>query len=294
MLASIVTIFLLYHLFGAAGTQNYYNALSLDLCIGILSTITAVLYISKPYIFISLIILLVIGALIYINLGTGNSIYSGMFAIGTTYGLLYREFVLNPRKQERTNADRRRRRTEINRDYVHIILGIVMFAVALLLPYQVAIVVIFGLILLGYAANNLLANLRLNPIYRRAMDLERKNATYGLGATHLAASMALLLGFITHSNFLLFGIVAVFFADPMATIVGLSTRNATSLPYNRNKTLIGSFAYFVVAALAGYYFLGWYGILFAAILAFVESINLSLDDNIRSGIVIVLLSALSI
>ena len=48
----------------------------------------------------------------------------------------------------------------------------------------------------------------------------------------------------------------------------------------------------MIAAVAGYLLLGYYGILFALILAFIESINLSLDDNLRTGIVVVILGAI--
>ncbi len=65
-----------------------------------------------------------------------------------------------------------------------------------------------------------------------------------------------------------------------------------SLPYNRYKTIVGTLAFFIVAAIAGYFLIGLYGVLFALILAFIESLNLSLDDNIRSGIAIVILNAL--
>lgn len=293
LLVSIATVLLLYKLIGIANSANYYNFLSLDICLAILATIIAIFYISKPYIFITLIILFVIGILIYVSLSSTNNAFAGMFAIGTTYGMLYREFVLNPKRSEASiNSDRKKRRTEINRDLVHLVLGIVLFAVLFFFSYVNAITVIFGLIIIGYTGNNLLANLRLNPSYRRAVDLERKNATYGLGATYLAASTALVIGFTNATSIVMFGLVVLFFADPLATIFGISARGASHLLYNKYKTYVGTLTFFIVAAIAGYYFIGLYGILFAAILAFVESINLSLDDNIRSGIVIVILSSL--
>lgn len=45
--------------------------------------------------------------------------------------------------------------------------------------------------------------------------------------------------------------------------------------------------------MAGYLIIGLYGVLFAVILAFIEGLNLSIDDNVRSGIVLVVLKALT-
>ncbi|MDE1871180.1 MAG: hypothetical protein KGI06_02985 [Candidatus Micrarchaeota archaeon] len=290
LFASIVTAYLVYGLIGAHGSAGYYNLLALDICIALVSTILAILYITKPYIFIGLMLLLIAGFIIYASGYPSNTGFAGMFAIGTIYGLLYREFVLGPKRSDKAKKQKKK---EINRDMVQILLGIVLVGVMLVFHYSSSVSIIFGLMLLGYAFNNLLANIRIGSFYRRAMDLERKDSTYGQGATYLAASTALVIGFTSGANMLLFGIIVLFFADSIATIVGISARGASSLPYNRYKTIVGTLAFFAVAAVGGYLILGLYGLLFAAILAFVESIDLSIDDNIRSGIVIALLKALT-
>lgn len=294
VLAAIATVFLLYRLVGVAGSSSYYNLLALDMCIAIIASIIAVFYISKPWIFICLMILMIAGFIIYASGYPGDTTFAGMFAIGTILGILYREFVMIPKKSERSMANKAsKKRTEVNRDVVQIILGIVLVAILYVFQYSEAASIIFGLIIIGYTANNLLANLRLGYIYRRAMDLERKDVTYGLGATTLAASTALVMGFTHSAHLMLFGVAVLFFADSLATIIGISMRRAEPLPYNRYKTYVGTLVFFVVSAIAGYLTIGLlYGLLFAVILAFVESLNISLDDNIRSGIVIVILNAL--
>ena len=198
--------------------------------------------------------------------------FAGMFAIGTIYGLMYREFVISPKK-EKLKPQKNNKNKEVNRDLIQIFLGIILIAVIYFIPHLAAIDLIFALIILAYACNNLLANLKLGPIYKKAVDLERKNVTYGLGATYLAASTALVMGFTHSTNMLLFAIIVLFFADSFATIVGVSLKRAAELPYNRYKTIVGSFAFFVVAAVAGFVLLGYFGILFALILSFVESLN---------------------
>ncbi len=290
LIATVVTIVVIYRLVAVMGA-NYYNILALDLCIGILATILAIFYISKPYIFVSLLAITLLGAGIYISAYGGATVFAGMFAIGTIYGLLYREFALNEKKSD-TFDTKRRKKTEINRDIIQISLGIVLIVALYYFGYLSGVLVIFALLIFGYFVNNILANVRVKPIYTRAKDLERKNVSYGLGASYLAASTALMLGFAGSPPLLLFGIVAVFFGDSAATIIGISARGAAPLPYNRYKTIIGSLAFFLITAILGYFFIGMYAILLAAILAFIEGLAISIDDNIRSGIAVVVLGTI--
>jgi dolichol kinase len=292
LLASVITVFLIYNVIAVACSVNYYNILTLDICIALLSTILALFYISKPYIFLALLALVVVGVLIYMNSNIGNVLFAGMFAIGTLYGLMYRQFVLSPVREG--NGTRKKKDREVTRDIIQIGLGIVLAGVVYYFAYSDALMIVFGLILLGYLGNNILANVRIGPIYKRAMDLERKNVSYGMGASYLAVSAALMLGFTHSAALLLFGIVVVFFADSAATIVGLSMRRASSLPYNKYKTYVGTLAFFLVVAVLGYFIpgIGIYSVPLALVLAFVESLDISVDDNIRSGILVVILGAL--
>ena len=283
-----MVIALLYIFIAAPGLANYYNGLVLDICIALISTILAICYISKPYVFLSLIILLLAGILVYVNNYPGSTLFMGMFAIGTISGLLYRDFALSSKKDARA---RKRKSTEIKRDIIQIFMGIILVAVILLSSRLSAISIIFALVLLGYLTNNLLANFILSPLYKRAADLERKNVSYGLGATYLAAGTSLVLGFTSTTPLLLFGIVALFFGDSMATIIGISARRAAHLPHNRYKTIVGSLAFFFTVAVIGYFIIGLYAVPLAAVLAFVESLDIFLDDNIRTGIVVVILGA---
>lgn len=292
LLATIIIVALLYRIIGNPGA-SYYSLLALDVCIAVISTILAVFYISKPYIFIGLVVLLVAAVLIYANNYPSNTGFAGMFGIGTICGLFYREFVLSPKKEKKKRRDKDEIRMERDRDIVQIVMGIAILGIAYFLSsYLLIVSAILMLILLGYTANNLLANLRLGSFYRRIRDLERKDVTFGLGATYLAAGTALLMGFTGNMHVFLFGIASLFFADPLATIIGISTRGASPLPYNRHKTIIGSFTFFIIAGIAGYYFLGVYGILMALVLAFIESLNLSIDDNVRIGAAVVILAAI--
>ncbi len=290
LIAAIITAFLLYNVIGTQGA-GYYNLLLIDICIAAISSVIAVLYVSKSYVFIPLMLLLIAGFILYVADYPGNFAFAGMFAVGTIYGILYREFVIGSRRERRRRSITEKR-TELNRDYIQILLGIVLVAVLLAFSTIDARSIIFALIIIGYTAINLVANLRLSPSHRKTLDLERRDVEYGRGAAYLAASTALVVGFTSSYGMLFFGLVALFFADSLATIFGLSAHGAAPLPYNRNKTFTGTLTFLIVAAIAGYMLIGPYGLLYALILAFVEGLSLSLDDNVRTGILVVLLGSL--
>ena len=65
--------------------------------------------------------------------------------------------------------------------------------------------------------------------------------------------------------------------DSAATIFGILGRHP--LPHNRRKTWEGSLAFFVFSLPASL-FVGWIGILLAAIAAAVESLDTPVDDNL--------------
>jgi hypothetical protein len=133
LIGTLIAISAIYFLITAAGSPNYYNALALDLCIALVSTMLAVFYISKPYVFLSLMAILLVGIFVYASGYPGNNLFIGMFAIGTISGLLYREFALNTKKWV---SGKKRRETEVRRDIIQMIMGAVVVAVILQHPRQ--------------------------------------------------------------------------------------------------------------------------------------------------------------
>ena len=102
--------------------------------------------------------------------------------------------------------------------------------------------------------------------------------------------LILFLGVFKSVDLGIFFIITLYFADAVATIVGLSIRQPR-LPYNKGKSVAGTLGFFACASL-GYFFIGPYAIAFAAVLAIVESLPLGnkLDDNIILSIAFILLS----
>lgn len=281
---SVYVVLLLLH----PGASQFYTQLSLGAGIAIISTVLAAFYITRPIAFLPVMALLIAASVLYIVTYPGSMLFAGMFGIGTMYGLTYRSI---RNRSSPMKFTKKRKSTEVNRDLIHILLGIVLVAALFSTGFSQATKIIFGLILLGYIVNNILSTNRLVGVYRRILPLERNNVVYGSGAMHLAAGTALLIGFIPNFNFVMFGIIALFFADPIATIVGLNISRAR-IPFNREKTVAGSLAFFAVAAVLGYPFVGVYSISFGIILAIIESLNILVDDNIRVGVVTVLLYSL--
>lgn len=285
LILTLIFVFLISVLLGQNKYYDYYSLLAIEASIALISSMLITFYVSKPKVFLLFLIFLLFGLLIYYLDYRINLLSAGMFSIGTIVGLTYREKTTKndngPYKKERSK--------EISRDLVQIILGLSLVIILLLFAFHKALYVTFGLIILGYLVNDLLSMKRLNFIYRRIVKrLERSDAIYGLGSIYLAAGAALLIGFIGNLRFLLFAIAVLFFADSIATIAGISF-GKLRIPYNKNKTFIGSLAFFAISATLGYLTIGISALALGFLLTVIESLDIFLDDNIRTSITLVVL-----
>lgn len=219
----------------------------------------------------------------------GNSLYPfvQMFAIGTAYGVIYANgfeiFTQRSKKQVKS--------LEVNRDIIHILLGIVVLAIFMLFSVYYAIAIVVALILIGYINNSVLAQRKKGSFYRFLALFERPGANYGVSALYLGTGTLLLIGFIHNLHFLIIGFAALLFADPIATIVGI-TLDGVKLFYNKRKSVFGTASFFVVVSLVGWPFVGAYSLLFGAALAIVESIDMQIDDNITIPVFMILVYVL--
>jgi dolichol kinase len=247
-----------------------------------LACLIAVCYISKPVKFTLLLLFLsvsIIACIYYF----GDTVLVGMFGIGSVCGLLYHDR-MNP-----SHNSRKKKRVETNRDVVQILLGIIVFALLLLVRIPYAVYIVFALTVAGYAVNNLFAGRGAGSAYEKALAvLERSNTTYGIGAVYLAIGTMLVIGFVGSKALILFGIATLFFADSIATIIGIHF-GRLRIPHNKGKTLEGTLAFFLVLAAIGFPLIGAYAVPLAAVLALIESAKTSLDDNLRSGIALAVL-----
>ncbi|MDD2837260.1 MAG: hypothetical protein PHY05_14050 [Methanothrix sp.] len=107
---------------------------------------------------------------------------------------------------------------------------------------------------------------------------ERKNVRFpGYGAFWYVIGALLVAILLSNAHEIAAAIVALAAGDSAATIFGILGTHP--LPYNRRKTWEGSLAFFVFS-LTAYLFVGWVGIVLAAITAIVESLDTPIDDNL--------------
>lgn len=219
----------------------------------------------------------------YAMLTYGSLLYQfiEMFAIGTGYGIFYRSGLGGLKRVQKRSS----KKVETTRDFAHIALGVAIFAIFMLFDFYTASLITITLVFIGYIYNSVLGiNGRGN---RMLKTMEREESLYGLGALYLGVGATLIIGFVHNLPFALIGFAALFFADPLATIVGLNL-DGPKLPYSRKKSVYGTLAFFLAVAVTGYLFIGIYSVAFAVLLAVVESFDTPLDDNISIALTMVI------
>lgn len=173
---------------------------------------------------------------------------------------------------------------ETERDIVHIAAGILIIAVFILLPlnqarYLFVLGVLIGIAVIAYADMD-----EKGSLYMSLIKLERRGSRLGSGALWLALGSLLAVSFLS-SGMIITVLAAILIGDPIATFVGTRLRGP-KLPYNRSKSISGSTAYFAATALIAFPFVGIIAIPVALAAAFVESVELGIDDNFVVALVL--------
>ena len=212
--------------------------------------------------------------------------FAAACGIGLMTGLEARVYGFRGRKPQKNG----RKRLEIRRDVVQIILGIIVIAVFLAAGRVYGILAVVGLALFGYLFNSAFMPSD-NAMGRLARSFERKRAVSGEGALFMAAGSMLILGLVPSVNYAVFGLSAIFFADSAATIIGVLA-GRTKLPHNSSKSFAGTLSYFIVLAVIGIPLIGLYAIPVGIVLAVVESLPVAFDDNASTSIAFVIISRL--
>lgn len=288
LIASVVTASIIYLLLKQYQLGAHYNILAIELSIALISSMLVQLYMSKPRMFVALTLLMLSGFLLYSYSHFSGFTPIGIFGMSTMYGLLYRN---GGHKHVRRKVNNEKSK-EVIRDIIQITMGTILVVVLALLKFDAAVPVIFTLIILGYVLNDLSGEKSLRNAYKAVESrLERSGVVYGSGALYIAAGAALVIGFVNNPVFAIFGMIVLFFADSTATIVGINL-GFMKLPYNRNKSVLGSLSFFLVTALLGYFVIGTAAFALGALLAVVESADTHMDDNVSLAIAIVIASVL--
>ncbi len=288
LVASLITVAIV----GLAGHYSSFN-LFIAVAFALLSSMLVMFYVSSTRNFLLLMVFLSL-QLVYIA-SVGVPLYSTFapgFAIGTFFGLAYIEKV-----KKRGNAARGVKKTEIDRDVFSMVLGAVLLLLLAAFSKTFSYIAI-ALIILAYSFNAVVSRRSLGafkPVLRMLKGLERKDAFYGTGALYLAVGFTLLLAFAGAYRFLAFGIAVLLFADSAATIVG-ERIPIRKLPYNASKSIGGFTGFFVVTAISAFILFGapLIAIVYAVVLAFIESLDLRIDDNVTLAVGVIAIYALQL
>ncbi|MGC8888929.1 MAG: diacylglycerol/polyprenol kinase family protein [Candidatus Micrarchaeia archaeon] len=174
---------------------------------------------------------------------------------------------------------------EIRRDAVHLLAGIIILFIASFF-YFWAREAITVLIILGFALGNY-TTISKDRIALFLRSFERRNTKFGSGAIWLSLGILIAIGFIFPNGIMQAVLAAILVGDPLATIIGIKF-GMHKLPYNKEKSLEGTIAYFAATSILSYIFIGFAGIAIALIAAFIESWNIKIDDNFLVSFVLAL------
>ncbi len=286
-LIAAIAVLLVYFMHGF--TLRSYAFCALCISISILSTGMALGYNRRMalVIFTAAVIVTIISAL-QIGYILGPRIFDlpiGIGGIGFAIGLIYRSGMY-PKEDRSTRSTK----TEVNRDFLQIIIGMIAIAIIAYVGVYAYLIFMVGAIL--YAINGM-SNAGKGRLYSLLHKLERNDVEFGRGAAYLAAGAMIIVGFSSHS-FAFFGISALVLGDAIATISGIMLYKSRRLPHNKRKTYAGTFAFFIISAIAGLLTIGFLSVPIAAILAIVESIELPIDDNILIPVIFLALELIVI
>ncbi len=217
-----------------------------------------------------------LGGIAYLSMQATTQMAIEAFAVGSFVAL-----VLNFGYYQKVSKENKK--LEKQRDLFQILIGVVAI-LSFVLVQQYAYLAVFALVMTGYIIGGALS---LYRPFRFLSSIERVGSVFGAGAIYMAVGTLLILGSIGDYNYILLSLVALLICDAIATIIGVHGRH--SLPYNRNKTVEGTLAYFVVLGVVGFTLVSYYGLLFAAVLALLESALETIDDNIAVPIAAIVL-----
>ncbi len=176
---------------------------------------------------------------------------------------------------------------ELRRKLFHSLFGLVL--ILILFCFERKILILSLSLLLLFGSIMIVWRLRGNriPIADWFEEtFERKNVRFpGYGAFWYVVGTLLLALFISNANEIAAAILTLSLGDSAATIFGI--RGMHPLPYNRRKTIEGSFA-FLVFSLPFCLLIGWVGFPLALLTAVAESLPVPIDDNLLIPITAVL------
>jgi len=170
---------------------------------------------------------------------------------------------------------------EDNRQVFHMTFGLLMVIFAIIAGKTNAEFGLIAIILTGLTiANSKLLGWKNEQIDYFLKKYERDVNFPGKGALMLTIGMLFALVFSKTFEMAIATMAILAIGDGVSTIIG--KRGKISLPWNNKKTIEGTAAFAISAILPAFYFTPspYLALAIAAIFAFIESIDVFIDDNL--------------
>ncbi len=205
--------------------------------------------------------------------GIGGSI----MAQAMLFGMLNEVAIMKSVKEMAANKG-----IELRRDVVQILGGVILMVLFVGYGLHVGSIALLSIILFGVFLVNVAKLFPRTPFSRMIYALERSNTSLGLGALWLALGSLVAVAALDEPHIIIV-FSAIFIGDSAATIFGMKYKTA-KLPWNRRKSIGGSFVYFVATAAISCIVMGPYAIPLAIAASLVESAPWRFDDNFTVSI----------
>ncbi|MCW1293315.1 MAG: hypothetical protein OH318_02940 [Candidatus Parvarchaeota archaeon] len=183
------------------------------------------------------------------------------FALGTSIYFLI----------QKDNENRLNKKLEVERDYFHLLIGIITLILVSFSENIFYICAIISIALLSLISSTKIKNIQI------FQKIERKDTIFGKGAIYLANGTILTVSLINNKEFLFSVLIALLIADALATIVGVTSKK-------KGKSMRGSLTFFLATLIPSFILLNYFGIILSIILTITERFSI-IDDNIAIPVV---------
>lgn len=179
---------------------------------------------------------------------------------------------------------------EWRRQVVHILFGAALIGAGVLFGKTALLLLLLLFVAAGMAGSQLeMVGVRV-PLWHNVLQaFERREAFPAKGALNYVTGALLAVSFSPSFEFALATIALLAFGDGFSTIIG-KHYGKTKLHWNGKKTWKGSIAFFVAGGVFAYAFIGSAAFAYSLALAFIESLDSGVDDNLLVPVAALLLN----
>jgi len=231
-----------------------------------------------------------------------SRIYAGVHtleqvAAGVALGLALYALALGIRRRFKKNGfeskwkpSKQDGQFEWRRQIVHILFGAALIGVGILFGKTALLMLLLLLVAIGFTGSQLEMRGVKVPVWHELLQaFERKEAFPAKGALNYVTGALLAVSFSQNFQFALAAIALLAFGDGFSTMVG-KHYGKTKLHWNAKKTWKGSIAFFLAGGIFAFPFIGVVAFAYSLALAFIESFDLDVDDNLLIPVAALLLN----